>query len=119
MIKMLLVIFSLMLSASHASCIPSNLGGTGSKLVYSENGKGCWVGWWCPASDPNVGKWHPQPYIAAAVKSKCGLVGTRREFWAWVQNPKSSTLKFGLDPHNDPTLKAVWFSERSKLESVK
>ena len=114
-----LLLTSFTLFNAQANCIPADLGGKGSKLVYSENGKGCWVGWWCPSTDPNMGKWHPQPYIAAAIKSKRGLVGTRREFWQWVQQPSSKNLTFGLDPHTDPALKVVWYSERSKLESVK
>ena len=114
-----LVITCALLGQSHASCIPANLGGTGSKLIYSENGRGCWVGWWCPAADPNGSKWHAQPYIAAAVKSRCGLVGTRRDLWAWVQRPTVNGLRFGADPHTDPALRAVWWSERSKLEAVK
>lgn len=110
--------FVCVLGQAHASCIPANLGGTGSNLVYSENGRGCWVGWWCPAADPQT-KWHAQPYIAAAVKSRCGLVGTRRDLWAWVQKPTVSGLRFGADPHTDPALRAVWWSERAKLEAVK
>lgn len=117
MIRAALIALAL-LGQAHASCIPANLGGTGSKLVYSENSKGCWVGWWCPGADPQE-KWHKQPYIAAAVKSRCSLVGTRRDLWAWVQSPKVNSLRFGADPHTDPALLTVWWSERAKLEAVK
>lgn len=107
-----------LMGQAHASCVPANLGGTGSRLVYAENGAGCWVGWWCPSGDPQE-RWAKTPYIAAAVKSKCGLVGTRRELWAWVQKPSVAALKFGADPHTDAALRAVWWPERAKLDAVR
>jgi len=106
-------------SAAGATCVPKDLGGPGSGLVYSENGKGCWVGWWCPApADPNGAQVYT-PYVAVGLKSKCGLVGTRREFWAWVKTPDTKKLTFGADPWTDPALKAVWFHEKAKLDAVK
>lgn len=118
--KAVLLTMMLLAPQAWATCVPANLGGPGSQLVYSENGKGCWVGWWCPvpAADPQRPATY-SPYVAVAVKSKCGLVGTRREFWAWVKSPDKDKLTFGADPWTDPGLRAVWFHEKAKLDAVK
>lgn len=112
-VLMLLII----LSPARGACVPADLGGPGSRLVFSENSRGCWVGWWCPAADPKQ-KWDATPYVAAALKSKCGLVGTRKAFWDWVAAPNTKALTFGLNPHTDPGLLAVWQPELAKLRAA-
>lgn len=107
---LLALLFLFATAAQGAACYPAQMLGSGGVAVYSENAKGCWIGWRCKGVEA--------PYIAAAVKSKCGLVGTRKFIGAWIASPSLSALQFGSDPHTDPELKEVWYSERAKIPAA-
>lgn len=95
-----------------AQCLPPiNAATHMPKWVVAENPRGCWVGWWCPDAT--------QPYIAAATKKQCSLVGVKRAAAAWLSDPDAAALKFGSDPHTDPALLAVWKPDEKLLEAVR
>lgn len=81
------------------------------KWVVEDNPRGCWAGWWCPGA--------ATPYIAAATKQQCSLVGVKRAAAAWLSDPDAAALKFGTDPHTDPALLAVWKPDEKLLEAVR
>lgn len=81
------------------------------KWVVADNPRGCWAGWWCPGQ--------ARPYIAAATKQQCSLVGVKRATAAWLSDPSAAALKFGADPHTDPALLAVWKPDEKLLEAVR
>ena len=97
-------------STAQAACLPPlNTQTLTPKWVVSDNARGCWAGWYCGES----------LYVAAATKQQCSLVGVKRSVASWLTNPSAQALTFGQNPHTDPTLKAVWEPERSKLDAVK
>ncbi len=85
------------------------------KVVISANTKGIWEGHWC--KDPVTGKLYP--YIAAATLKSWALVGNQRAVAAWYKNPTEEAMTFGDDPYANPTLRAVWTPEYSKLLAIK
>ena len=56
---------------------------------------------------------------AAATKQQRSLVGVKRAVATWATSPDVAALTFGQNPHTDPTLRAVWEPERSKLDKLK
>lgn len=106
-----LVVGLLALPVGAAVCMPPlNPSTLTPRWVVSDNPRGCWVGWWCP---------NGTPYIAAATKQQCGLVGVKRAVAAWVTSPSLDALTFGKDPFSDPELVDVWLPESSKLDAIR
>lgn len=93
------------------TCLPSDLGGTGSVLIKSDNPRGCWAGWWCPGYDV--------PYVAAARRSICDGNVVKAVAAEWLSSPDIDALVFGQDPHSYQALLDIWVPERAKLDAVR
>ena len=53
---------SILSMAAAPSCLPSNVGGSGTAWVGNVNQAGMWVGWWCSRTEV---------YVAACTRSTC------------------------------------------------
>lgn len=95
-------------ATAHADCMPPL---NPMNIAASSNPRGDWIGWWCPGQ--------PLPYVAACPKTICSYVGSKRAVAAWLRAPSLEVLRFGVDPHTDPALRAVWEPERAMLDAVK
>lgn len=95
-------------------CLPSQLGGTGSRFVQSFNSLGAWAGYWCK---DDQGIWNAR--VVAITKQYTDNVTVWKTVSAFVQNPQAKLLTFGADPFTDATLRAVWVPEVAKLDAVK
>lgn len=86
-------------------CMPSNLGGGGSKALVKSTTRGDFAAWYCPGK--------PLPNLAVCAKATCSLVGTKRAVAALVSNPTLSGLNEAMRPYSadvwrDPALVSVW-----------
>jgi hypothetical protein len=105
------LVLGLLASSVGAVCMPPlNPSTLTPRWVVSDNPRGCWAGWWCPDGTP---------YIAAATKQQCSLVGVKRAVAAWLTSPSLDALTFGGDPFADPVLRDVWVPESSKLDAIR
>lgn len=98
----LAVCAGLSIASAHATCIPASL----SAVAANSNTKGDWVAWWCSPNDV---------YVAACIRAKCGLVGSKRAVAAWLRNPSTEALTFGPNPITDPALRAVWLPDAQMI----
>jgi len=86
-------------------CLPSNLGGAGTKALVKSTPRGDFAAWYCPGK--------PLPNIAVCAKATCSLVGTKRAVATLVSNPTLSGLNEAMKPYSadvwrDPALVSVW-----------
>jgi hypothetical protein len=95
-------------------CLPSQIGGTGSRFVQSFNSLGAWAGFWCKDEQ---GVWTPR--VVAITKQYTDNVTAWKTVSAFMQNPQAKLLTFGADPFTDAPLRAVWVPEVAKLDAVK
>ena len=101
--------------AAPITCLPKPFG-TGSAALVMSPPAGQFVAWNCPGE--------AGPTVVACVKSNCSLVGTQRSIAAWASNPTIEMLRealkpYKLDPHVDPSLKAVWFPYAAQIKQLK
>lgn len=104
-------LFPLLAAATPPSCLPANVGGSGTAWVGNVNQAGMWVGWWCSRTEV---------YVAACTRSAClGRWAAHRLIALWLQSPSTDDLAFGADPYSDPKLRAVWVQDAAMLDAVR
>ena len=108
--KTIFAILVILAGPAWGICLPPVNPDTGMpKWVISDNPRGCWAGWWCEKG----------PYIAAATKQQCSLVGVKRAVAAWATAPSLDAMYFGKDPFADQELRDVWVPESAKLDAIR
>lgn len=111
LIWLALVLVPILCQAAAPSCLPSNVGGTGTTWVANTNKQGMWAGWWCS---------HTERYIVACTRAQClGSWAAHRVVTLWLMGPNLDDLFFGADPFSDPALLAVWQPDAAMLEAVR
>ena len=102
----------LIATAAHAapSCLPKQLGGSGTEFVSGDNVRGYWVAYWCG---------HDELYVAACTRAKCSGFGAMRLARLWLENPDTADLVFGADPFTDPVLRKIWTPYREKIYAMR
>lgn len=111
LVWLVLTLAPIIAQAGAPSCLPSNLGGTGSVWVGNTNAAGLWAGWWCSSTEF---------YVAACTRAMClGNVTAHRLALLWLRYPSLDDLFFGSDPRTDPTLRAVWTPDSALLDAVR
>lgn len=106
-----LILAPILALAGAPSCLPSNVGGTGTQWVANTNKAGMWAGWWCSPTER---------YIAACTRAQClGSWAAHRVVTLWLMGPNVGDLFFGSDPFTDPALLAVWQQDAAMLEAVR
>ena len=106
--RVTLVVIACLATAAHAGtfdCLPSNLGGAGTKALVKSTTRGDFAAWYCPGK--------PLPNLAVCAKATCSLVGTKRAVAALVSNPSLQGLNEAMKPYSadvwrDPALVEVW-----------
>ena len=111
LIWLALALAPILAQASAPSCLPSNVGGSGTAWVGNVNQVGMWVGWWCSSTEV---------YVAACTRSMClGSLAAHRLIALWLQSPGTDDLLFGSDPFSDAALRAVWVPDAKMLDAVR
>lgn len=99
--------------ANSISCLPSDLGGSGSVMVTSTNKVGKWVGWWCPGES--------LAHIFACRTASCptgsALAAKFQRLWDYPNPATLNEMVYALP--NAGTLADVWKPELPKLLAVK
>ena len=88
--RILTAIAALLIAALvHAapSCLPKQLGGSGTEFVSGDNVRGYWVAYWCSRAEL---------YVAACTRAKCSGFGAMRMVRLWLENPDTADLVLGL-----------------------
>lgn len=111
LIWLALALAPILAQAAAPSCLPSNVGGSGTAWVGNVNQAGMWVGWWCSRTEV---------YVAACTRSTClGSLAAHRLIALWLQSPGTDDLLFGSDPFSDAALRAVWVPDAKMLDAVR
>lgn len=102
----------LIATTAHAapSCLPKQLGGSGTEFVSGDNVRGYWVAYWCG---------HDELYVAACTRAKCSGFGAMRLARLWLQNPDTSDMIFGADPFTYPELLAIWQPDKAIIDAIR
>jgi len=111
LIWLVIALAPMLSQAAAPSCLPANVGGSGTAWVGNVNQAGMWVGWWCSRTEV---------YVAACTRSAClGQWAAHRLIALWLQSPSTDDLAFGADPYSDPKLRAVWVPDAAMLDAVR
>ena len=107
-----LIAASLIATTAHAapSCLPKQLGGSGTEFVSGDSPDGYWVAYWCSRAEL---------YVAACTRSKCSGFGAMHMVRLWLENPDTADLVFGADPFTAPALRKIWTPHRSKIDAIR
>lgn len=99
--------------AGTATCLPSELGGTGSALAMGSNTVGRWAGWWCPGE--------AGPTVFACRKGAClPAADLSDKVQRLVSYPSVSTLwEMTYTMASPDTVADVWKPDFAKLLAVK
>ena len=102
----------LIATAVHAapSCLPNQLGGSGTEFVSGDNPDGYWAAYWCS---------HDELYVAACTRAKCSGFGAMHMVRLWLESPDTADLTFGADPFADPALLKIWTPYREKIDAMR
>ena len=101
--------------AATFDCLPSNLGGGGSKALVKSTTRGDFAAWYCPGK--------PLPNLAVCTKATCSLVGTKRAVAMLVSNPSLQGLNEAMKPYSadvwrDPALVDVWAPHINEIRAL-
>jgi len=107
-----LIAASLIATTAHAapSCLPKQLGGSGTEFVSGDSPGGYWAAYWCGRDEL---------YVAACTRTKCSGFGAMRMVRLWLENPDTADLVFGADPFTAPALRKIWTPHRSKIDAMR
>lgn len=101
--------------AAPFTCMPKQLGGSGSSAILRSNSKGDFAAWYCPRD--------AMPSMIVCLKSTCSLAGSKRAIAAYVSRATTVGLNEAMAPYmknpiTDPELRTVWVPHAAEISAL-